>query len=584
MTFADAQTDWAHGLARALVDGGVRDVVVSPGSRSTPFLLAIIAQPALRVTTIVDERSAGFYALGQAKATGRPTALLCTSGTAGAHYYPAIIEASYAYVPLVAITADRPPELQGCGAPQTIDQQHLFGAHVRQFADLGVADPDGQAGMMRKVRQAVATAFGPTPGPVHINAPARKPLELTHSLAREGGAEWGYGGEAGPPLPGPPPGAREFRSLVEACGRAQRGLIVAGPAPVSARDARGAVAAFAKATGFPVLAESTSQLRHGADVPVIDGFDAILRSPAFAEAMAPDLIVQLGPFPVSSGWRDYAARHRGCERIVVAPHGWHDPQNAATAMIHADVGATLSAATKALEPRDGGAWAASFAAANDAAWRAAPDTTGMSEAAVTRAVLDALPPGAQLVLSNSNPVRAIDAFGRARAADLAVISQRGASGIDGLISSAAGAASTADAPTALLVGDVALSHDIAALAVAARATVPLAIVVVDNGGGRIFEQLPIARVPGIDAALREHWLTPPACDLAAAALSFGVDYASVTNPAALHSTLAAALDRRACTLVHAVVPGDAVTNSYRQLWTSVDAALRAQLGSRARGS
>jgi 2-succinyl-5-enolpyruvyl-6-hydroxy-3-cyclohexene-1-carboxylate synthase len=523
---------------------------------------------------LVDERVAGFFALGRARVTGRPSILVCTSGTAGAHYLPAVIEAAMARVPLVAITADRPPELHDCGAPQTIDQTHLFGRFARAFCDLGTPEalPGALRALRRRAAQMVAIAagdMGSEPGPVHINATARVPLEPSADpgpderrlieLAAQVAAE-----PLGRPAPVLTSATDEtIAEIAAACAAASRGLLVAGPAalPSTGPADRSAIAALARATGFPLLAESTSQLRWPGASPapgLCDAFDLVLRAPRRAPLAAPpDLIVELGAPPTSSAWARYAAEHRACRRIVVAPHGWLDPHATASLLVAARPGDTAARVAARLgRAAAPGEWSESWRdadrrarAALDRAMSAAPD----GEHAAVRAAQSALPDGALLMLGNSLPVRVADAACPAAARHIDVLHQRGACGIDGLIAGAAGAASAASRPTALLLGDVSFAHDIAGLAAARALAAPLAVIVIDNAGGRIFEQLPIAAAPGGAGALERFFLTPPGLDLAAASSAFGLPCRHAPDPASLAQAVRAALSGPGATVIHAPV-------------------------------
>jgi 2-succinyl-5-enolpyruvyl-6-hydroxy-3-cyclohexene-1-carboxylate synthase len=582
---------WAELLLAGLRDAGAGDVVVSPGSRSTPLVMAA-ARLGLRCQVIVDERVAGFFALGQARVTGRPSILVCTSGSAGAHYFPAVVEAAMARVPLVVITADRPPELHHCSAPQTIDQTHLFGRFARGFADLGIPEPALPAlrGLRRRAAQMAALTRWPEPGPVHINAPARVPLEPAAEpgpderrmidLAAAVAAEPFARQDAAPPAASD--GA--VAEIAAACRAAVRGLLVAGPAPIdraepgaagagvaatAAEDAgpyAAAVAALARATGFPVLAEATSQLRW-TGAPAMAGlcsaFDLILRGPRRGGlAEPPDLIVEIGAPPTSSAWARYAAEHRSVRRIVIAPHGWPDPHASASLLVAAAPGPTAARVAALL---DGSIAAAGAASGWSEAWReadrraraclerASAGAAGTGEHAAVAAAVGALPDGSILMLGNSLPVRVADAACPAAARRIDVLHQRGACGIDGLIAGAAGAASAARRPTALLLGDVSFAHDVSGLVAARLAGAPLALVVVDNGGGRIFEQLPVANAPGGAELLQRFFLTPQRLDVAAAAGAFGVAYRRAASPAEVAAAVRESLADAGATVVHAPV-------------------------------
>jgi len=637
MSASNLHIAWAKLFLHAAWCAGVRDVVVSPGSRSTPLALAAHESTELRSHFIVDERTAAFFALGQARVTGRPTLLACTSGTAGAHYYPAVIEASMSGLPLVVVTADRPWELQQTGASQTIDQTHLFGSFVRTFAALGAPEPGDAAlrALARTAAQVVARALGPEPGPVHVNAPFRKPLEPIAAPEREPWtASWEALMQGAPTRSIAPRPSFDAASLDHVArlfqtehGPVERGLIVCGPAPAHGDlDAyQRELGALARATGFPILAEATSQARFGhvaalaatgsaaattgtsAAPVVLSAFDALLRAPTFRKRFVPDAILELGAPPTSAGYAQLLAENPRCPRVVVAPLGWTDPASTASTIVHADVLPFCRALRVRLgdRPHPASEWSRALAA-EDARARAIIDATlaspalptTLTEAATARAVVDACPAGSILVLGNSSPVRDVDIYCHTSARPLRVLHQRGASGIDGLVSGAAGAHSVADgAAVSLLLGDLSLLHDLTGLVLARAARAPLVITVVNNGGGRIFEQLPIGRAlhaqasadprasgdarvaadPRTTGAARAAadtfercFATPQQVDLAAAAATFGIPFARATTAAELTSALAAAHARPAATLIEAVVPPHDGAERTRTIWTRID--------------
>lgn len=576
MSDARVLTAWARVLIASLRDAGVRDVVMSPGSRSTPYVAAAV-EAGLRVTPIVDERSAAFYALGQAKATGVPSVLLCTSGTAGAHYYPAVIEAWQSRAPLIVITADRPPELHHCAAPQTVDQIKLYGDRVRHFADLG--PPDGSERALRAVRraaaQAVYAATASPAGPVHLNAPARKPLEPTREdLSAPILAE---------PLTRVAPPVRTatdegIDELVRACAASRRGVIAAGPAAVADARYRRAAYALARATGYPLCAEAPSQLRFaGRDAPpeLCDGFDLLLSAAGFRAGHRPDVIIEIGAPPTSRAWADYVAEAPSCRRFVVCENGWNDPHSSAAALVIGDVASTLSRAAERMPAQQPSQWSQDFTAGNHAVWqcverRLDDGDAPLTEGAAMASLAAALPEDTLLFLGNSLPVRNADAFCRARTARFDVMSQRGASGIDGLISGAAGAASAVDRPVALVLGDVSFLHDIGGLAAARSAAVPLCIIVIDNVGGRIFDMLPIAGDPRPEA-YEQLWRTPPSCDVGAAAALFGHWFERARTANELGAALRETATTPGCTVIHVVVEPTSALTARRAIVAELEA-------------
>ncbi|GAB4532238.1 MAG: 2-succinyl-5-enolpyruvyl-6-hydroxy-3-cyclohexene-1-carboxylic-acid synthase [Haliangiales bacterium] len=637
------QTVWMRILMTSLKRAGVGDLVISPGSRSSPLVHAA-EHAGVRCFTIIDERSAGFFALGRVRVSGAPVALVCTSGTAGAHYYPAIIEASQAHLPLLVLTADRPPELQHCASPQTIPQAHLFGRFARHFADVGTPSIDrAHLRALRRVAvQAVAAASAPIPGPVHLNVPARKPLEPAEPSSPADIAAVERADAVlseGPPrvMTGPPRAARAvLSSFAHAFASARAGVIACGPLGAHHPPALAhAVWKLAAATGFPLLAEATSQLRFAApppapspahdpapdpahdpapnpahdDILLCDGFDALLSNPRFRADTPPELIIQIGPPLTSKGFASYLSEHPDSVHCVIAPWGWNDAQNTADALLVADPVDAIETIASELGPRaldpDRQRWRARFRLGNELVWRAvaatldphgdgdsagpdSADTSGaaaaaqaMREGRAIQAAVDALPRGGLLMLGNSLPIRTTETYCRHRDRDLAVLSQRGANGIDGLISAAAGAAHEAGRPTALILGDVSFMHDLGGLAAArlCAGAAPLAIVVIDNRGGRIFEQLPVA-ASAPPALFESHWLTPPGCDVQAAAATFGHAYEHATTPAALTAALTCALSRpRAgaaapgCTIIHVAVAASSAARDR----AAIDAAINADI-------
>lgn len=599
---AAIQTIWAELLAATLADAGIATCVISPGSRSTPLVAALSGEPRLELVTIIDERAAAFFALGVARATGVPAALVCTSGTAGAHYLPAVIEASLAGIPLVVITADRPPELQACGASQTIDQVHLFGRFVRGELDLGA--PVGQVpalrGLRRKLVQAITLARGPHAGPVHIEVPLRKPLEpALPSTDDERGLARVALDLRGPVTLAPPQLAADpaaLAALADAIAAEPDGVIVVGAMPAAFAAHRDAVFALAARAGYPILAEAGSQLRFGSrptGVAFIDHADLI----ALAQRPAPRLILQLGAEPIAASWPAWLAAITP-RRWILGGATWSDPDSAAHRVILGDVGAAITAVLERLgaversaapatfgdrentvpgvggsahlhiepataRPRDRrstsrirtGAWLDTWRdleARAVAAIEHAIETHPRNEVAAVRAALDALPEHGVLQIGNSLPIRVVDHL-PAGGARRTVLTQRGAAGIDGLIASAAGA-TRGGQPVLLVLGDVSFAHDLGGLLAARCASAPLAILVVDNRGGQIFAGLPIARA-GIGAAFERHFVTAPEIDPSAVAVALGASALTAASPAAIGTAVATALATSGVTVIHAPVSG-----------------------------
>ncbi len=515
--------DVAATFCATLVDewarSGVTDAVVAPGSRSTPMALALRADPRLRVHVFLDERSAGFFALGIGLATGRPAVVLTTSGTAAVELHPAVVEAHHAGVPLLACTADRPPEARDVGAPQTIDQSNLYGPAPRWRADPGVPDASSAAAWRSLAARAVAEALGARgrPGPVHLNLPFREPLV-------------GRPGPLPPGRPGDRPWHRAMRagaepSRAQVAGLAEllsgrRGVIVAG---AGAGDP-GGVHELARTLGWPVLADPPSGCRLPARTTVA-AFDAVLRHPPFAAAVTPAVVLRVGAPPASKALSRWLAAS-GAEQIAVETHGvWADPERTASLVVAADPGALCARlAGHRPAPAPSGwvdTWTAAEAVAQDAIDRALGRHTEPTEPALARALADCLPRHAAMVVSSSMPVRDVEGYARPRA-DVRVLANRGANGIDGVVSTVLGVATARrGAPTAGLVGDLAFLHDAGALLGAAGRELACVLVVVDNDGGGIFSFLPQAtEVPNPDFELL--FGTPHGLDVAGLARLHGL--------------------------------------------------------------
>jgi 2-succinyl-5-enolpyruvyl-6-hydroxy-3-cyclohexene-1-carboxylate synthase len=510
-----------------LFRAGVRDAVVGPGSRSTPLALALRAHDGIRVRVLVDERSAGFFALGIARTTRRAAVLLGTSGTAAVNFAPAVVEASLGRVPLVVLTADRPPELRDRGAPQTIDQDHLYGRHAKWFAELALMDEaqDTMAYVRSVAGRAVATAVEGPAGPVHLNLPLREPLIPTDDLdAIEGPIEERYPAVAAPFVAAVTGRRTLDRDQVDAIARrlaaVDRGLIVAGPLDDPA--ANEPIVRLAAATGYPILADPLSGLRCGPHDRslVLAHADHIARAGPWIDAHQPGIVIRLGAMPTSKTVTELM-HGAGPELFVVdGDGGWREAALVAATFVHADAASTAGALADAVEgamtagkkpdaAEPHRRWAQAWLAAEGAAGRALDswldELDEPFEGAPFRALGDLLPAGALLWAGNSMPVRDLDAWLPTGERAVRVLGNRGANGIDGVTSTALGSAAVADGPVVLVVGDVSLLHDLGALVTARLHEANLLVVLVNNDGGGIFSLLPQARTAAPGAGLPAHY-------------------------------------------------------------------------------
>ena len=558
----DPQTEWARLVMITFADAGVRDLVLSPGSRSTPFALAATLEPRLRIHTIIDERAAAFFALGQARASGLPSLLLCTSGSAPAHYLPAIVEAHHARIPLLILTADRPLEAQHAGAYQTIDQTRLFGTHAR-FVELGGVESSALRGVRRLIAQAHAFTDA---GAVHLNARIRKPLEPAVATDEERGAALRIRATSEEKLVRFDRAGRRAERLPEAL-RARiveepSGLIAVGPLPRASTTLRDALLELSARSGYPLVVEPTSQLGAG-----LSG--ALSTVYAGSTAPRPRVLVQVGPAPVAASYERLVA---DCAHLeIFTEDDEADADSRARAVHIGDPAPALLALAHSLPPlrRTPG-----LAAAHERVGRAldlalVPTDELASVVAVARA---AALRGAQVFVGNSLPVRELAcATALLPGCTLASHHQRGASGIDGLGAGAAGLASFGR-PTVLLLGDVSQLHDLHGAWVAGRATTPLVVAVVCNGGGRIFETLPIGRRDDLASAL-PLFTTPVAPDLATLARFCGMKHVRTDKASEVQAAVEVALEHAGATLLELVVDPRSAADWAAALPARVDAAL-----------
>ena len=487
------------------------DAFIAPGSRSTPVALALTARESLAVHIFHDERSASFAALGHGLASGRPAVVLCSSGTAGTHFHGAVVEADLSSVPMIVVTADRPPKLWNVGAPQVIDQTHLFGDVVRSFVEPGVPSAVDALTWRPLASQVWNAAVGATgwPGPVHLNVSFDDPLvgiagELPEG--RPGGGPWH---RLAPVVP--------QADLDGLAGRlvGREGVIVAG----GGTSDPGGVVALASHLGWPILADHRSGCRRSG--VSVNHFDALLRDASFASAHSPQVILRFGQILSSKALSQWIAGS-GAD-VVVAQTGRFpsDPEHVATTILP-EAGlamALLERLPATLTPaRTAEAWLAADGAA-DAAITQVLSESPVNDAAIARATLESVPRGGAIVMSSSMPVRDVEWFGGARTA-IRAFSNRGANGIDGVVATATGIALTGPATT-LLIGDVAFLHDASSLTALARRDLDLTIVVVDNDGGGIFSFLPQAdALPTV--RFEQLFGTPHGTDLAALAAAHGI--------------------------------------------------------------
>jgi 2-succinyl-5-enolpyruvyl-6-hydroxy-3-cyclohexene-1-carboxylate synthase len=539
-TFAPLQA-----MAEELARCGMCHAVGSPGSRNAPLLLALAGQPGMETVSVLDERSAGFVALGIAKATGKPVAVTCTSGTAAANLLPAVVEAREARVPLVVLTADRPPELREVGAGQSIDQVKLYGSAVKWFVEVGNHEPGRSSAVHHRqlACRAYLTAAGdPRPGPVHLNFPLREPLAPSESedggdaldpdvwRGRDDGRPWLD--RRDPPLV---PDRTPMEGLAHEIAANPRGALVVG---TTGEEVAEPAARLAAAAGWPVLAEPTSGLRSGPHdrANVVAHYDALLAGEDFAGSHRPDLVIRVGDTPTSKPLRAWLA---GARQVLIDPHAtWHEPTRQAETVVAAGPAATCDALTSALS---GGArvdreWLDGWLRADRAAGEVLAEEDDPFEPRAYAALAEAVPDGAPVFVSSSMPIRLVETWFPQTATRIRFLANRGANGIDGVVSSAAGVALGLEAPCYLLTGELALLHDLGGLVATRDLDLDLRIVCVNNGGGGIFDFLPVAEHAS-RAAYEQLVATPRAISLAEVAALAGMTHTVATTAAEVRSAL-----------------------------------------------
>jgi 2-succinyl-5-enolpyruvyl-6-hydroxy-3-cyclohexene-1-carboxylate synthase len=565
MTAPNRNTLWARILVDELAAAGLDSVCLSPGSRSTPLTVAFAEHPDIDVFSHLDERSSAFFALGRGRRTGNVTAVVCTSGTAAANFHPAVLEASESRVPLLLLTADRPPELQDSGANQTTRQEHLYGGAVKSYRTL--PEPEAEERKLRSLRvtagRAVRDASETPSGPVHLNVPFRKPLEPTEVpgdvpddfAARAPLAVDGRDG----PFVETTTGTKQLSGddtdgLAAAIDDAARGLLVCGPAD-GPTPSRRAVEQFAEATGFPVLADPLSGHRFGehvADTTVCGGYDSYLDGVDWPD---PDVVVRTGFSPTSKVLRKYLA-DTDARQFVVDPAGdWPEAEFTATDHVVADPSAVLSDVAAAVSSSADETYCKRFADAEARYWDIVNEACEDEyfEGTVLSDVATGCPDPATLFVSNSMPVRDLDRFGRPRKAEISAYGNRGVSGIDGITSTALGAGSATDDPLVLVTGDIAYYHDMNGLLALGRCDVDATIVLVNNDGGGIFHLLPIE---DFDPPFTEQFRTPHGLDFEPTEDIYDLSFERVTGREAFRDAFDSSVGTDGTTVIEVQTDGE----------------------------
>ena len=584
-----------YALAGAFIDElarcGLEHVCICPGSRSSPLAIAFARHPGIRTWVHLDERSASFFALGMARATGKPVALVCSSGTASANFFPAVVEARYGSVPLLALTADRPPEMVDWGALQTIDQTRMYGSHVKWSVNM--PPPEATTEMMSYTRSVACRAYfsaGSAPaGPIHVDFPFREPLEpvatpsdFPASVPEQDMAAW-QGREDGKPFVFSPdyesrPRLEDIQGLAADLAGTERGLIVCGPQNGSMPAE--VVTELAWKLGYPLLADAMSGLRCGPHDRslVIDSYDAFIRDDELADSLAPELVIRLGALPVSKPLTQYLEKNKQARHILVdESHDWRDPFRLTSQLFPVSPALFCESLSPVLHVgRSDGEWSRRWrriAGSSRAALDEALDECGeMFEGKVFSRLAALLPDDSVLFAGNSMPIRDMDSFFPSTDGSIRFMANRGASGIDGVVSSALGVAAVSGKRVVLVIGDISLYHDMNGLLAAKAHGLDATIIVLNNNGGGIFSFLPQADYQDV---FETYFGTPHGLTFRAAAEMYGLDYSLADDWETFDRSVQKSLAGSGVTLIEA--PGDRERNValHREVWETVSAEIRA---------
>jgi 2-succinyl-5-enolpyruvyl-6-hydroxy-3-cyclohexene-1-carboxylate synthase len=579
---------WSGLVIEELVRCGVTTLCISPGSRSAPLVIA--AAENTRAFTLVhtDERGAAFYAMGYAKATGRPAALICTSGTAVANYFPAVIEASQSAVPLLILSSDRPVELRDTRSPQTINQVNIFGDYLRWHFDLPAPDTAvSPSFLLTTVDQAVYRAVSRPAGPVQINCQFREPLISD----REKGYWDTYLSvldpwqKTGRPFttyakPESIPSTEEVARIWEIIGRSKNGVLIAGQ--LSAGTDKEAIIRLASELGWPLLADINSGIRFACSASesahnVVAHYDLYLRMEKFRKKFSPDLILHMGGMPVSKSLNQYVEESHA-EYVVVNAHPFRqDPMSRVTQRIEANPARFALQLSERIQKIPSGLTGI-FCKAEEISRTVISDSVmpldDISEWAVSHIIFESVAEDSGIYLSNSLPVREADAFAACSHKRLAVGCNRGANGIDGTIASAIGFAAGLNRPTTLLIGDLAVLHDINSLALIKKIEVPVTIVLVNNDGGGIFSFLPVAK---LTEYFERYFVTPHGLKFKKAAELFRLPYESPESLSSFRRVYQRAIDSGTSSIIEVHTERDRNRVEYEMIWKKVSEKVETQL-------
>ncbi|QQZ10534.1 2-succinyl-5-enolpyruvyl-6-hydroxy-3-cyclohexene-1-carboxylic-acid synthase [Heyndrickxia vini] len=574
MNHQETLTTYLASFIQGLSNSGVRDVVISPGSRSTPLALLIADHPKLKYHINIDERSAAFFALGIAKQTRNPVALLCTSGTAAANYFPAIVEAKLSRIPLIVLTADRPHELRDIGAPQAIDQIHLYGKHVKWFAEMALPEIGKEMTYYARTTatRAISMSIQQPAGPVHLNFPIREPLlpRLTPSPFGELEDQSVIKVKQGSTLLD----LGEMKTICDRLQTLEKGLIVCGAIDYPQFSA--AVLEMADSLGYPIIADPLSQLRSGtfSENNIIDSYDAILKDIVSDEMLYPDVIIRFGGMPVSKPLTKFMKRLEGTEQYIIeAGDSWRDPINSATQMIYCDETLFCEGLLNQLDTKRHSKWLKMWQNLNQIARNTIineiSDISELDEGKLVLELIKRLPQNSHLFVGNSMPIRDVDTFFHFNQQNIRVLANRGANGIDGVVSSALGASLYGES-LFLLIGDLSFFHDLNGLLAAKMHQLNITIIVINNNGGGIFSFLPQSNEPKHFEAL---FGTPTDIEFEYVVKMYNGKYSKISNWDEFHRSINEAITLKGLNVIEVPTNRDVNVEIHRKMWKRVSAEI-----------
>jgi len=570
MNHQESLTAYIAAFVSELVLTGITDVVVSPGSRSTPMALVMAEHPDLNVHIHVDERSAAFFGLGMAKAQNKPVAILCTSGTAAANYFPAIVEAKYSRVPLLVLTADRPHELREVGAPQAIDQLHLYGHQVKWFADMALPEKSNE--MIRYARticaRAVSIATQAPAGPVHLNFPFREPLipKMDESLFELVERPKGYVKVQNGDIT---ISDKELKEIAQELSGNKKGIIVCGN--LADEKFAKAVTALGAQLNYPILADPLSQLRSGSHEfeNIIEAYDTFLRNEEAKSFLKPDVVLRFGAMPVSKALTIFLKENHDADQFVIdGGGGWRDPSTISTNMIFCNETYFCEKLVPFMEPNSSAVYLADWKKINQLTKdniAVIRDVGELSESKLFYQLADMLPEGSTLFVGNSMPIRDLDSFFLSNDKSIKVMANRGANGIDGTVSTAIGAAAFTKS-LYLVLGDLTFFHDLNGLIAAKLHDIDIHIILVNNNGGGIFSFLPQSEHPKHFELL---FGTPLNINFEHAVKMFNGQYNKIANWDQLGDLLRQSHQQKGIHVYEIETNRDRNRDEHRELWRSV---------------